>query len=198
MSTWVAAVVTPCVLALVNLVALFYFKWVPNVEDQKRHVKHVGAWVLDGLNLSSGAGALYFLMKSKHPVTPVFVVGVALVAGLEVLSLVLFAFRRWILGGLFRAYLDGLGLVAEMTDRHTDAFDRLQRSADRHIAITERLFEAFCVLADDPNLSPETTKALRTLMDGNRAASQIPETASVDSVRGGLDRSRLDPSDASE
>ena len=46
MPSWMPVLITS-VFALINVFLPFYFKFVPDVNDQKRHLRQFGWWALD-------------------------------------------------------------------------------------------------------------------------------------------------------
>jgi hypothetical protein len=141
-------------IALAALVAQFYFKWVPNPEDQRRHFKRAGVWLWHIFTLGSPVACLITMSRYKAPVTPGFVVGVALVASGLSLTVALVIFRA------FFAFLSGAG---------SNSGDGIMGLA----SITRGIIDALCLLANEPNLSTETTHALRKLLYGASATQQI-------------------------
>lgn len=76
MSAWIPVVVN--VIVFGGGIALqFYFKWVPDVEQQKQHARRVRKWLstvlwwtLDCGNLVLFSWDLYLAAHHKGPVTP--------------------------------------------------------------------------------------------------------------------------------
>ncbi len=175
MPIWVTAIIIPAVIALANIATLFFFKWVPEVENQKRYLKRAGFWVMGILTVGAQGTVLYFLSQPKGGVvTPRFVVSVALAASGAVFCAILIVYRRWILGGLMESSLDVFGRLIDNTSRQSDNFGWLLKFTDRHVAETERHEEALRLLSCDPNLSAETVQALRALLNGQLKTSEAP------------------------
>jgi len=139
-------------IALSALVAQFYFKWVPDPEDQKRHVKRVGAWAWNIFTLGSPVACLFTLSMHKDPITPGFVIEVALVASSLSLTAA-FIMLRFLIGPGSNSGSGILGLAS----------------------ITKGTVDALCLLAEEPSLSAETKDALRRLLWGNSTKQQIKD-----------------------
>jgi hypothetical protein len=164
MPTWITAVTVPLVIALANLFALFYFKWVPNVDEQKRHIKRAAWLALDVLTLAIQVASLWFLATHVHgPVTPMTTVAIALSAGCFFFCVIVTIIRRWLLR-LIERLIDG-------NENLLDNSDRILNNADRHLTITERQGDALRTIADDPVLSIETARAVRALLGSREDAS---------------------------
>jgi hypothetical protein len=139
-------------IALAALVAQFFFKWVPNPEDQKRHLKRAGIRVGYFLLVCGSVASLILLSKDKAPVTAGFVVQVAL-ASCSV-SLVVTLVLMQALLRLFGSYSDTLGM-------------------DGFLGLTKEIVNCLGLIADDPNLSAETARTLRAVLYGASATQKI-------------------------
>lgn len=142
--------VVSILIALAALVAQFYFRWVPNPEDQKRQVKTVfkrlGIWAWHIFTLGCPAACLFVFTQHQGPVTPRFVAEVAFVAcGLSLTASL--AIIRILLGN---SHLGIMGLAS----------------------VTRQVVDALCLLANDPNLSAETGNALQILLYGHPQRSK--------------------------
>ena len=96
MPIWVPTAIS-IFFGLAGICATFYFKWVPDIEVQKRHMKGLGWWLLDLVTLGAQITSTYLLAQHKGPVTSAFVVATALIVDGLVLCIVLFGFRRRVL-----------------------------------------------------------------------------------------------------
>jgi hypothetical protein len=143
--------VVSILIALSALVAQFYFKWVPDPEDQKRHVKRVAAWAWNIFTLGTPVLCLFTLSTHKDPITPGFVVEVALVASGLSLTVAFILFRLV------------FGVVGD--------------SGSGLASITKGVIDALCLLADEPSLSAPTANALRKLLYGTPASKQIKDNS---------------------
>ena len=186
MPTWVMSAIG-VVVAICGIAAQFYFRWVPDIEVQKRHVKRAVSWASDILTLAAQVAALYFLVAHvKGPVTPGIVVEIAAYACVIVFCVLLTVIRRGVLA-LFERHLDTFCRLLDNTDQNL-------KNTSKHLAITEQHRDALRVIADDPNLSIETARALQRLLGGDgkpdTAALRLPSATAGKktrkSLRGGL------------
>ena len=168
-STWLTAIGT--LIALAALITQFYFKWVPNVEDQKRHVKLTAMWVMDILTVGVQVVAIYLLAQFKGPVTPDLVVRVSIGACCLVLCGALITIRRLVLGYM-RESLHDLGRLSGTNGHGAIDFGWMQQ----HVAVTQKIIDALDFLAKDPNLSAETVQAIRTILNGRPDKLTLPKT----------------------
>jgi hypothetical protein len=146
MSIWVTAILIPLGIAATNLVAQFYFRFVPNIEDQKHHLISAGWWALDILMFAIQGYSLYSITQRKEQVTPDYVLLVASFACAFTFCVVLFAFRR------FNHFVH---------HHYMDFFER-------HLAIIERHDRVLILLASDPNVSSETVADINALITKRR------------------------------
>ena len=158
MPNWMTAVVVPVAIVLLNLAAQFYFKWVPDVEDQKRHLTRAFWWAADILSFVWMGYWLYAYAHSKQAVTPVFVVVVSFTTASLAFCAIMIFFRRSILNGLLRQHFDHFGRLLDHEDKNMEI-------RDLHLKATKQHRDALCTLSNDPNLSPETAQALRAILD---------------------------------
>ena len=157
MPAWVPAVAVPFVIAFTSLAAQFYFKWVPDVEEQKRHLRQARTWAADILGLALQAASLYALLQGKGPVTRGFVVGAALTVSCSFVCVLLIVFRRWFLEGFMERFLHNFERLMDQTGQHISV-------TGRHIEVTEQHKRALQLIATDPNLSRETVRELRAIL----------------------------------
>ena len=162
MSAWIAAVGT--LIALAAFVAQFYFKWVPKVEDQKRHLKQVAWAAFDAVTLCSEAFAIYLLTQAKGPVTHIFVVNTAVVVSGAGFCIILIATRRGVGSNIMMRSLDNFGRLIDTADRHLGIIRSLQQITERHLATTEQHTEILNLISNDPGLSVETVQAVRKIL----------------------------------
>ncbi len=143
MLTWLLSFLG-IIVALISLAAQFYFRWVPDVEEQKRHVKRAFGWCLDFSVFS--LLVLNFVLEAsrKGPVTPFFVVEVAVNVGIATLYLVLFFYRRWSLEKVDTPLLD----------------------------ITGEILNCLEIIAKDQNLSEQTVGKLRRKLYGKPPSTE--------------------------
>ena len=127
----------PIFILTANLAAQFYFKWVPDINDQKRHLRTGGWWALDIVSVGSLFGILYNLAGTEGPVTHGFVVAVAVTASLCVLSIVVIGIRR-----------------------SASRLLRISESSARHLGLTMGLCDALIILTDAVDLPIETRRAV--------------------------------------
>lgn len=162
MPTWVPTVVATFVVLLVNVVLLFYFKWVPEVEKQKQHVQQLVFGSVDLWTLASFAWALYHDTQRVAPVTPMFVVTVAAECAALSICITVTLFRRF--GApLFMQHVEQTGKILGFIETHTEVLSQCNK--------------ALRLLAKDANLSPENMQKLKALVgdtegqqDGAQAA----------------------------
>jgi hypothetical protein len=134
MSDWVRYLGVPLLICAVTLVAQIYFKWVPQVEDQKRHLRRAGLSLWHVIFGASQIFAFSALALSKRPVQGVEVVCAALIAGLGATYISLLVLKR---------------LVLPVIGRHLDTASAVIRALE--------------MLADEAELSEETREGLKKL-----------------------------------
>jgi hypothetical protein len=168
MPGWAIAVVVQVVLAVAAIAAQFYFKWVPDVETQKRHMKWAAWWLLDIASVASIVAAAISLVRDQGPITRSFVLGSALVASVGCFTTLTIVFRRFVLGGLTDKQLKVTGKLVEIVTEQTE--------------LDKQFRYALCLLANDPRLSDETSRAVQKVLSIKRAAPAVPALGSeVDS-----------------
>jgi hypothetical protein len=165
MSPWLTGVALPLTILMANIGAQIYFKWVPDIEEQKRQLKRFASWVFDIVTLAAQVYCFYFLARVKGPITGAFVVGVSLFAGLAVASFILALFRRIFRGEHIKDFFDILRLIAEVSDRHTESFRGLLSVIRRHAQETDRHGEAFAQLLKAPNLPAEIVESVQRILN---------------------------------
>lgn len=157
MPTWVTGILVPFIIASVTIAAQFYFKWVPNVEEQKRHVRMATSWLADILLVLASIWWLWRFTKHQGPVTPGFVVEVSLAGENLGFVVILVAANRFISGKTFRRFMDGIRGHLGLTERNIDHTGRLIEIAKVHS-------DALLILANDLQLSPNAAKALQEIL----------------------------------
>jgi hypothetical protein len=153
MPIWVTAVLIPLLIAATNLAAQFYFKLVPNTEDQKRHLKTAGAWALDIIGFAIQGYGLYLIAQRKQAVTPGYVLTVAACACATTLGIVSFAYRR--LEG--PRQMRSMHVLMNVFDDHFTLIKGQSEILAEHTRILERIVY--------PDLSPETVSAMQSTLD---------------------------------
>jgi uncharacterized membrane protein HdeD (DUF308 family) len=164
MPIWVPTAIS-IFFGLASIFTMFYFKWVPDIEDQKRHMKGVGWWLFDLMTLGGQIVSIYMLAQRKGPVTPVFVVGAALIVGGLVLCIILFGFRRWVLFGFFRKLLDDVRKLIEIEKQQQEQIGRFLGLVERIEGSVWEHGKVLAILANEPNLSPEILRAIGTALN---------------------------------
>jgi len=135
--------VAATVVALLSLIAQFYIKWVPDVKDQRRHLKRAGIWLWNVTVFALQGFDFYLFSRDKGPITAGFVLTVALFTVLTVLYATVLAFNYLVLN-LIVGGERGLGILG----------------------VIEGMLRALETLSSDPNLSDETVQNLRGILYG--------------------------------
>jgi hypothetical protein len=128
MSFWITTVVVPFAIFIATIAAQFYFKWVPSVEDQKRHVRRLLAILAEVGVFAWGGLALYKAAHQPGPVTYGNAVQIALLtAGLYTL-LILIA-----IAPIPRV----IASIADLIGRHIRTTEQTYAVLDRHREVFE-------------------------------------------------------------
>jgi hypothetical protein len=146
MPSWVISITVPLVILFVNIAAQFYFRWVPNIEDQKRHLKTIGSRFMDVISFVAVAYWLYGLTRRGEPVTPWFVVEVSLAATCLCFVVV-------------------MNVVLRLVDLTSDHVRRL-------ISLAWMYREALVRIGKDPALSAETVRELEVILNPKQTGPQ--------------------------
>lgn len=155
MSFWITTVVVPFAIFIATIAAQFYFKWVPSVEDQKRHVRRLLAILAEVGVFAWGGLALYKAAHQPGPVTYGNAVQIALLtAGLYTL-LILIA-----IAPIPRV----IASIADLIGRHI-------RTTKQTYAVLDRHREVFETIAQDPSLSEASVAAIRGFLDSRKSAA---------------------------
>jgi hypothetical protein len=142
------ALSVPVVLYLVNVFVKFYFKWVPDVDRQKRQIKKVSCWLLDIFMIGTGVLGVCFFAQISVLNMQQYVLKVSFVMSCTVLNITLILFRR------YSSYIYGPSEQSGLG--HTTSV----------VGLMKGQIKALCILSNDPNLAPETSHALKTLLYG--------------------------------
>ena len=86
MPVWLAILI-PIFTVSAGVATQFYFKWVPDIAEQKRHVNRAGDYLFKGLMLGIQVWGVYFFVVSSTAVTKTFVVIIAAFIGGIVFSI---------------------------------------------------------------------------------------------------------------
>lgn len=149
MAAWIPSVVCSCVIYAVGLSAQFYFKWVPEVESQKRHLKQA-LWVAyDVWLIGASITGVWFLSQYKGIVSAGYVLTVSFAACIVSLSILTVIARRL---GLAKIITKLIELSRDQATIARDQVDLINRQSHALIAIVE-----------DVNLSSETRQRVRDL-----------------------------------
>lgn len=168
MPTWITGVLVPLTILCATLTANFYFKWVPDVEEQKRHLRAMGGWLIDILALVSSCFWLYGFTQRKAAVTPGFVVEVSL-AAVCLCSVVLLVLAERILSSkTCRKIFEVLTGHLSVTTQSVDALGTLAMIAERHT-------QALARIAEDSRLSRATQDALQEILQLETATTTNPK-----------------------
>ena len=167
MHSWISIVISLCAVAA-NLFVQFYSRFVPDIEDQKRHLKWLWWWTVDILAIAGQIYAVCTLAQSKGPVTRLFVTGVAFSMSCLTFSFVLLGFRRFILAGIMQKALDNFGSLVEHSAHHLDQTGVLVRATEKLIETSDLHSDALRAIAADHNLSPETVQTLQGLLSNKK------------------------------
>ena len=149
MPLWIPTVAATVGVALVNAFRLFYFKFVPEVNDQKRHLKQAGWWAFDIATIIFPCWSLYAATQAKGPITPTLVTGTAISAVSLAFCLSMVSTRRTV-GYVQNKSLDTLGQIINVQGRLVD------------MSLVHK--EALRLLANDANLSLEYSAKLKALL----------------------------------
>ena len=116
MPPWLPGTLVAIVGLLVSAFCSFYFKWVPAVEDQKRHMRQAAWWVFDAGTIVCQVWPLYALAHVMGPVTPSHIVrGAMSGAGLAFCSALIVARRTY--GRLLNRQIENFGTLMEVHDK---------------------------------------------------------------------------------
>ncbi len=166
MPVWLPTVAAALLICLVGVALQFYFKWVPEVSDQKRHVKRFLLAAYWALIVAVQAFSLYIDSKSKAPVTPSFVVWVAISAAGLAFAVVLIVIQ--LLLGMYAGSKDPFSALAGLLQGMLDE-SFLQMEIDRSQSkIMYSLFNAVTAIIKDKHLSPETVSAVEKALTLDR------------------------------
>ncbi|HEX3570981.1 MAG TPA: hypothetical protein VHU44_09165 [Acidobacteriaceae bacterium] len=143
MSPWV-----PVSMAAVSIAAGFYRDWVPDVQQQKKHVRSLLNWVINVGLFGWNAWNLYDLMKSERPLTHTFVFEIA--ASASVLGLL--------------AAMIGLSALADLFGRSLDVQSRQIDIAKSHWEVTKKLYDAVVTLSQAATLPVEDRERIAGLL----------------------------------
>jgi len=144
-----------------GIAAQFYFKWVPDVEEQKRHLRSGFWWTVDVIGIGGRLGSLIALDLLPGSASRVDAAVAGLAGGFFALMAILVLLRRVIfaqMAGSARAASEVRGdLIPFFMD----------------------FTEALAVIAEDPNLSTGTKEALSAVLFGaEEARPAIPAVGS--------------------
>jgi TRAP-type uncharacterized transport system fused permease subunit len=149
MPIWLPTVAATVVAVSVTAFLQFYFRFVPEVTDEQRHLRKVGWWLWDILTVVGPCWSLYELTQINGPITPTRVVTAALCAASLAFCMALTLTRRTV-GRLLERHIEIFGLSINIQKRMIDA-SQVHR-------------DALWLLANDANLSPELAAKLKTLL----------------------------------
>jgi hypothetical protein len=147
MPSWAITILVSFGTLAVNIGIQFYFKFVPNVEDQRRHLKTTFFVLVDVIVLSVQGYMLYGMAQLKGPVDHRSIVDVSLATGALFMNFALVLFRRWV-PWQYRVFQKYMELHGE------------------HVHITREIVDVLKILAKDSNLSDDTMQAIRPLVYG--------------------------------
>jgi hypothetical protein len=139
MPAWLPTASITLVLGLTGLFVQFFFKWVPEPDEQKRRLKRVTKWAISILALVFVAANLGILLT--FPIGPLpasRMLGVALDTCLLTVFPIIF-------------------LIQDNQGKHID----ITRTQTRVMLLQ---LDALSVIASDPKLSDETTLALQAIL----------------------------------
>ncbi len=169
---WQRISVLMTILALAANVGMqFYFKWVPDTKDQKRHVKSALTWLLNITFFALFGVDLYLLSRHKGPVDAGFVLRAVMLASLAVFYLIALIALRF------------TNLLFPLHRLSGDLYHDLVGLDKSLIGMIKDLVMAMELLARDPNLSKETTRALHVLLYGDRESTPQLESRREDKPR---------------
>ncbi len=133
MSNWIGEVAVPILIGVATLVAQFYFKWGPDVKEQKRQLRRGTWWLYNILFAGSQLFALCVIATKKGPVTGLELVWGLSTVGISVLYMTLLMLRHFVID-LFARYtaitcvvVDALGAVATGSRPSAETMERLRR-----------------------------------------------------------------------
>lgn len=156
MSSWITKFFLPFGIFFASLMAQFYLRWVPNVEDQKRHVKNALSWLVDIASVGICVYWLYGIAQEKGPITPVFVVTASLAAANTFLVVVLIGAKR-----VFRRQTER---ILNLFDRQLGVTEGNLDHMDTLIGVAEMHNAALLHIANDACLSTDTRNALSHIL----------------------------------
>lgn len=133
-----------------GIVAQFYFKWVPDVETQKRQVKRIGGWVIDIGGCTFYLGDLYWFTRElgAAPITGKEAALIALICGCLAFFLSFIVVRRLII-----PYVSlGDSLNRSIVDIQKSTLSVLQEDAK----LTKNVLQAMAILAANSKLDAES------------------------------------------
>jgi hypothetical protein len=165
MPSWISAVM-PLAVLIPTVAVQFYFKWFPDVADQKRHVRIV--FVALGNLLSFGL-PLTFLIRfatSNAPVTPATVIEVVIDAMCLTFSGVLVLIGLFA-GKLIRRMIDSLMFQSRVLRSNVDNTERI-------LKIVEEYREALVCIGKDLRLSPATRTEIDRILAGASTEAKPP------------------------
>lgn len=110
MSSWVPTVIAGGIIAAAQMALQFYFKFVPDVRIQKKHLITLGWWVLEAAAAISIGLGLYQILTIKGEVSRGFVIGLALLSGLFSLFVAL-ALLRKLTADVLRPLVEQIGSI---------------------------------------------------------------------------------------
>lgn len=164
MPTWIPAVVVPFVAILTNLAAQFYFKLVPDIKDQKRHLKQTSFWAMDILGICVQVGCVAFFFRSNSPVTPQFVVLAAWSMSCLFFYVAQVGYRRQLLDGILKRNLERIGKLTDIDMAQIGLLTQHRRALE--------------MLANDTGVSSETAEAVRDALSGGPSMADAGRTLS--------------------
>jgi len=193
MSSWMTAIAVPLTILTANIGVQIYFKWVPDIEDQKRQFKRVASWVFDILTVAVQVVSFYLLALDKGPITGGFVVKVSLFAGLAAVSLLLTVIRRIFPREHLKDFFDLFRMLADESDRHRESFRDLLSFIRSHVDMTNRHEEALTQLLKAPNLPAEIVESVQQVLKGPHRPTEAPSDSPA--IERGQEPKQLQPKD---
>ena len=171
MPNWITSVVVPVGILVLTLAAQFYFKWVPNIEDQKRHARAAAGLAADFLCVGGSATWLYALAQRNGPVTPAFVVEVSLSTACVCFVIVIIVIDKFLSGKHVKSIIEAFNQQLSVLKVNADHTGRIIGIAEKHDA-------ALRCIAEDTQLSAETNKKLERIMNQKPAAMETTKLLS--------------------
>jgi hypothetical protein len=159
MPTWIiSGIFVPFAVLVATLGSQLFFRWVPDAEEQKRHVRNTAVLVVEIASVALQVYFFYANIRYKGPVNAAFVTQVAFDSACTCFVLVGILLRRMVMSDLIGGLQDDLFTLLKHFGRNMDHTGRL-------IGIAELHKEALRCIASDPNLSAGTIEALRAILE---------------------------------